>query len=810
MFRKIKKSLVICLIFTVLLTTVTFQRVASASTLLEGPDRYATAIKIVQAGWSQSDNVIIARGDDLADALAAAPLAYAKDKAPVLLTKRDELSTGVLNELKRLGAKNVYIVGGTGAVSTAVEDALKDFTVKRISGKDRVDTSYQIALEAFEVEPEEVVIANGLAYSDALSISSIAAIKGMPILLVVKNKLTDDQVKYIEGKTVYAIGGTGVLSKEVVLAAKAIRISGADRYETNAAILNKFEQDYSSIYIAKGTKENLVDALAGSALAAKGNNPIVLVGRNSSINVKLAEAIRNNINGKSEEILLGGEVSKSAADAIEVLKTQVSLYKTTDDLTVKIILSKTKVKPLDTIKFEIEPNDTLSAPTNSDDNVIVIKSRLDETKEIDLHPSYNESTGKYELEYIVPLDMLKGEWYVEKVILKDNEEIRTYNNDSKITFKVDSIVSFNSNGGSNIENMLVEYNEKVAKPSNSLRTSYTFGGWYKDNTTFKNKFDFENANITEDITLFAKWIAIAPETPKGLKAVSSSNNSIVVSWGGVNVASGYEVYRSTSAAGANMLRYTTIKTSINNSGLVSNGIYYYKVRAYKTYDNVKVYSAFSSVISAKSIPSKPVTKYVYNSLVKSNAIYGKYAGLKVEILDQRNLRFLIKKPNGSQIWVYCKNVSVPSNSVTNTKYMDKNQLETYVNTTSTFVSKTKYFIWVDTDRQRVNIFTGSAGRWVLIKTYSCASGNNVTPSKRGLFTIQEKGLSFVAGPGVICKYWTRYSGNYLLHSILLRDSGRVYDGTLGIKASHGCIRMPVDMAKFVFDKVPRGSLIWVN
>lgn len=334
MYKITRKLFAICLTLTVLFATVAFQSVASASTLLEGPDRYATALKIVQAGWAQSDNVIIARGDDLADALAAAPLAYAKEKAPILLTKPGKLPTGVLNELKSLKVKNVYIVGGTGAVSTAVEKSLKDFTVKRITGRDRVETSYKIALEAFKVEPERVVIANGLAYSDALSVSSIAAVEGMPILLVVKNKLTDNQVKYIEGKTVYAIGGMGVLSQEVVKTAKAVRISGADRYETNAEILGEFKQDYSSIYIAKGNDENLVDALAGSALAAMGNNPIVLVSRNSAINSKLVDVIKANINGDSKEILLGGEVEQSAADAIEALKAKISLNKTTDNLTV--------------------------------------------------------------------------------------------------------------------------------------------------------------------------------------------------------------------------------------------------------------------------------------------------------------------------------------------------------------------------------------------------------------------------------------------------------------------------------------------
>lgn len=480
-----------------------------------------------------------------------------------------------------------------------------------------------------------------------------------------------------------------------------------------------------------------------------------------------------------------------------------------------IILSKTKVKPGDTMKFEIESNDTLSDLTNSDDNVILIKSRVDESQQVSLHPNYNGSTGKYELEYTIPQDILKGEWYVEKVMLKDNEEIRTYNY-SNITFTVDSvelidsIVSFNSNGGSNIKNLSVEYDGIAVAPSNPVRTSYTFGGWYKDNSTFKNKFDFENTAITENITLFAKWIAVAPGTPTSLKAVSSSYNSIKVSWNAVKGASGYEVYRSTSAAGAGMVRYTTARTGFNNTGLVSNHIYYYKIRSYRMVDKVKVYSVFSSVIIAKSIPAKPITKYFYNNLVKSNAVYGKYAGLKVEILDESNRKYHIRKPNGSLMWVACNKVSVPSNLATNKKYLTKDQLETYVNTTSTFVSKTKYFTWVDTDRQRVSIFTGSAGHWALLKTYSCASGNNVTPSKRGLFTIQEKGRSFVAGPGVICKYWTRYSGNYLLHSILLNNSGKVLDGTLGKKASHGCIRMPEDMAKFFYDKMPKVSLIWVN
>jgi putative cell wall-binding protein len=320
MYKRSKKIFALCLTVVMLSATVAFQNVTYAATPLKGSDRYQTALKIVQAGWTQSDSAIIARGDDLADALAAAPLAYAKGKAPILLTKPGELPTGVLAELKSLGVKNIYIVGGTGAVSTAVQNSLNDFTIKRITGKNRIETSYKVALEAFPTAPTEVVIANGLAYADALSISSIAAVKGMPILLVSNNKLTTEQTSYIAGKTVYAVGGTGVIGASVVTQAKATRLAGTDRYETNAAILDRFPQDYSKVYLAKGTNANLVDALTGSALAALGNNPIVLVNGSSAINAKISVVLKANLGADSTQVLLGGTVAQVAATSVEAMK----------------------------------------------------------------------------------------------------------------------------------------------------------------------------------------------------------------------------------------------------------------------------------------------------------------------------------------------------------------------------------------------------------------------------------------------------------------------------------------------------------
>ncbi|MGH4139875.1 InlB B-repeat-containing protein [Clostridium sp.] len=559
-----------------------------------------------------------------------------------------------------------------------------------------------------------------------------------------------------------------------------------------------------------------------------------------------------------------------------------------------ITLSQTKVKMGDIIKIELEANNTLPGTPNSNDNVILIRSIVDENQTISLHPSYNKNTKKYEVEYTIPSDISMGEWHIEKVVLQDNAGNSTYNY-SNITFTVEPTVTFDSQGGSIVTSNIADYNAVIIAPATPTRTGYVFGGWYKEAECL-NVWDFTTDKVIENITLYSKWTIVPLGIPTNLKAASSSYNSINVNWGAVIGADGYEVYSSTSNTGDYTLISTTTKPSYNNTGLKTSSNYYYKVRTYKMVSNFKVYSDYSAFVSSKPIiglpinvlatrinskgikiswsavaganayeiyrattstgtyslltktvhldytnsnlitgktyyykirayrivgktivygnlvvaTNKTITYIVFNNLVQPNGVYGKYAGLKIEILDQSNNKLLIKRANGTKIWVFSSDVSIATNPATNTKYLDKKQLETYVNVTSNFISKTKYFTWVDLNRQRVNVFTGGAGQWVLLKAYSCASGNNITPSKRGFFTVQDKGYSFSTDSGLLVKYWTRFSGNYLLHSTLLTASGNTFDATVGTRLSHGCIRMPLDMAKWYYEKIPRDSLIWIN
>lgn len=68
-------------------------------------------------------------------------------------------------------------------------------------------------------------------------------------------------------------------------------------------------------------------------------------------------------------------------------------------------------------------------------------------------------------------------------------------------------VTFNSNGGSTVEPIKVESGSIIEAPSQPTKQGFKFVGWYKE-ATFTNKFNFDNTEINNDITLYAKWNAV--------------------------------------------------------------------------------------------------------------------------------------------------------------------------------------------------------------------------------------------------------------------------------------------------------------
>lgn len=281
---------------------------------LAGLTQYDTAVAVSKAGWEKADTAIIATGENYPDALCAAPLASKYD-APVLLTSKNYLSAETQGELKRLGVKTVYIIGGTGVIDTAVKNDLtaQGITVKRLAGETRFDTSVIVAKEVVQnSSATEIMVVTGEDYADAVSVSTIAAHKGIPLLLVPKaydkvNMLkVEEFIGSIGFSKAYLMGGNEVISDGVASKFSNVeRILGTTKYERNIAAVNRFSSvlDLSSVYLATG--ENYPDALTGSALARRTISPIILVSQNSSATKNY---IKENLTKIRQINILGGNV----------------------------------------------------------------------------------------------------------------------------------------------------------------------------------------------------------------------------------------------------------------------------------------------------------------------------------------------------------------------------------------------------------------------------------------------------------------------------------------------------------------------
>jgi len=286
---------------------------------LYGADRYKTSISISNNFSSGTvQNVIVASGKDFPDALAGSVLSK-KYNAPILLlnsTVADSTETidYIKNHLDKSG--NIYVLGGTGSISDDFTNYMKNQgfnNIVRLGGKNRFDTNKFIVNSMNLEKGTPVVITNGYGFADALSVSSVAALKGYPILMTSASTLPDETkniLSTVQPSQVYVIGGTGAVSDSIISEVKnlvpslssdkIVRISGQTRYDTSLEICKYFNIDTDSAVLANG--ENFPDALSGSALASKLNAPIILTNGQDLTNQKAF------IDSKSYKnlILLGG------------------------------------------------------------------------------------------------------------------------------------------------------------------------------------------------------------------------------------------------------------------------------------------------------------------------------------------------------------------------------------------------------------------------------------------------------------------------------------------------------------------------
>jgi uncharacterized repeat protein (TIGR02543 family) len=70
-------------------------------------------------------------------------------------------------------------------------------------------------------------------------------------------------------------------------------------------------------------------------------------------------------------------------------------------------------------------------------------------------------------------------------------------------------VTFNSNGGGAVAPMTVTSGGMISRPTNPERDLYFFNGWYRDDSSFKDKWNFSTDTVTRNTTLYADWLLLS-------------------------------------------------------------------------------------------------------------------------------------------------------------------------------------------------------------------------------------------------------------------------------------------------------------
>jgi putative cell wall-binding protein len=204
-----------------------------------GADRYETAALIADptppSGTPNYPTVVggvfIATGTNFPDALSIAAVAGSKGW-PLLLVQPDAIPTSVQSVLDDFAPNDIYILGGTGVISSAVETQLAGYVagasnVHRIAGSDRYATSAQIALTFFHntgansgfARPDPAYVATGTVFADALSGAPLAAQHDAPLLLVAPGSVSAAMVTEVRDELVphriVIFGGSSAVSYSV-------------------------------------------------------------------------------------------------------------------------------------------------------------------------------------------------------------------------------------------------------------------------------------------------------------------------------------------------------------------------------------------------------------------------------------------------------------------------------------------------------------------------------------------------------------------------------------------------------------------
>lgn len=132
-------------------------------------------------------DLILVRNDNMIDYIVALPYSHMFG-IPILPVNPQELDAGTLAQLEsyaRLRWTKILIIGNSQAISDTVQDQLLElgFSVERIGGADRTETSVKLAQKFFSNGDQVLVVASSSDYGSALAAARWAMVERHPLVL---------------------------------------------------------------------------------------------------------------------------------------------------------------------------------------------------------------------------------------------------------------------------------------------------------------------------------------------------------------------------------------------------------------------------------------------------------------------------------------------------------------------------------------------------------------------------------------------------------------------------------------------------
>ena len=148
---------------------------------------------------------------------------------------------------------------------------------------------------------------------------------------------------------------------------------------------------------------------------------------------------------------------------------------------------------------------------------------------------------------------------------------------------------------------------------------------------------------------------------------------------------------------------------------------------------------------------------------------------------------------------YDGSVYVADNDGVLTKRKYSPLIQSMVDRAQGFSSRTGWLVLVSRSDCHVAVFSGGRGNWGLYDDFACVVGASSSPTITGTYTTQSRRPSLDTDSRA--RYCTQIHGGYFFHTILSSNS------ELGHWASHGCVRLPVEKARWIYYNLPLGSTV---